>query len=510
MKKNFLLLCLLVATLNVLAYPFDVIITKSREQVQCIILSRTEELITYQLVNDNSQTFTLNTSDVEKIYSRDNGPVISYVPEPVHVKTSIAEKPKPVEEKKAEPAVEKEVEQIEPIKEEVKEPNPVVDEPKVVETPQKETKTAPEKKNIALTEDELQFKLFMTSINGPDLEQYRAERAKEAEKKEVLSQNIISIFVTGLKDDKADIQQVIESEALAKLGALKDNKAQIEVASKGITDDSIIAIAKEHLSKFAFIVNVRPFQKQFYMQSKLIDVANGKLLTSASAASSLTSLEDLLKTMDTLTTHVVEHFQKQIEETKAKVDAEQNVIVDFDIERTSDPFWCEFINHSSGATDFRWDFGDGTFGFAKEAAIRVYDKPGTYVITLTANVGDKKFVKKKVLTIENKQPTEDSEVSQEQLQESIDNLGNAINNLKQTVNSYGLVIFNTTKHSYKINLDGHILGVVAPYKTEKYLVPIEWYGRMQAIQTSGYINHPTIKEFKIPQQKKHANISVRL
>ncbi len=333
MKRNFLLLCLLVAALNAFAYDIDVIITKSREQLQCIILSRTDELITYQLVGDNTQTFTLSTSEVEKIYPRNNGQVISYMPEPEpvnvetkKVETLIAEKPKPIEERKTEPVVEQKeeqkIEQQEPIKEAVKEPEPVVEKPKVVETPKKEAKPAQEKKNIALTDEDLKFKRFMSTINGSDWEQYRAEKAKEAEKKEVLSQNIISIFVTGLDEDQADIQQVIESEALAKLGALQDHKAQIEVASEGFTDDSIIAIAKEHLSKFAFIINVRPFQKQYYMQSKFVDATNGKLLTSASAASSLTSLEDLLKTMDTFTTQVVEHFQKKDEEKKAEEDAE--------------------------------------------------------------------------------------------------------------------------------------------------------------------------------------------
>ncbi len=329
MKRNFLVLCLLVAALNALAYPFDVIITKSREQVQCIILSRTEELITYQHVGDESQTFTLNTSEVEKIYTRDNGQVISYVPEtklaaPASKKeeTLIAEKPKPVEEKQPEPVAEKKVEQKEPIIEVAKEPEPVVEETKVVEASQPEKKSASKKKFKPSTEDEMKFKLFMSSLNGPDMEQYRAEKAEKAEREEVLNQNIISIFVTGLEDNQADIQQVMESEALAKLNALKDHKAKVEVVSKDITEDSIITIAKEHLSKYAFTVNVRPFQTQYYLQSRLIDATNGKLLSSASAASSLTSLEELLGTMDKFINQVNEHFQKKEEKAKEEEDAE--------------------------------------------------------------------------------------------------------------------------------------------------------------------------------------------
>lgn len=321
MKRTILGLCLLLIATNALAYPFDVIITKSREQVQCIILSRTDEQITYQLTNDDSQTFTLSTAEVEKVYSRDNGPIISYVPEPEpapvaakKMETLIAEKPEPVVEKKEEPK--KQAQEV------AKEPEPVVEEPRVKETKKPEQKPAPVERPKASTEDELRFKRFMSTINGPDLEQYRAKQAKKAQKEETLKQNFISIFVTGLEDSQADIQQIIESEAFAKLSTIKDHKAKIEGATKGTPEDSALSIAKDHSSKYAFIVSVRPFQKQYYLQSKLFNAMNGELLISASAASSLTSLEDLLKTTDMFTNQVIEHFQKKEEEAKQEEDAE--------------------------------------------------------------------------------------------------------------------------------------------------------------------------------------------
>ena len=197
--------------------------------------------------------------------------------------------------------------------------------------------------------------------------------------------------------------------------------------------------------------------------------------------------------------------QKTAQEKK-----EQTVIVDFDIVRMSDPRSYKFINRSSGATDFRWDFGDGTFGFAPDEAWKEYEKLGTYTVTLTATVGSNKYEQRKTITLGNQQQEENLEESQAKLQESLDKLGNAINNLRQTVNSYGLVIHNKTKYPYRINLDGHILGIVAGYKTETYVVPIEWYGRLQAVQTDGYMIYPTVKEFKISPQKKHANISIKL
>ena len=50
----------------------------------------------------------------------------------------------------------------------------------------------------------------------------------------------------------------------------------------------------------------------------------------------------------------------------AKEETEQTVNVDFTIERTSKPLTYRFNNLTSGAFDFRWDFGDGTWSFAKE------------------------------------------------------------------------------------------------------------------------------------------------
>ena len=103
---------------------------------------------------------------------------------------------------------------------------------------------------------------------------------------------------------------------------------------------------------------------------------------------------------------------------------------------------------------------------------------------------------------------EEQERLNKQLEESGAQLGQAIKNLIEVNNSYALDVRNTTKYPYRINLDGHILGVVNPYKTERFVVSVEIYGRMQAVQTSGYMFSPTIKEFRIPRQQKQTACSV--
>ena len=100
--------------------------------------------------------------------------------------------------------------------------------------------------------------------------------------------------------------------------------------------------------------------------------------------------------------------------------------------------------------------------------------------------------------------------SQAQLQESLEGLGNSIQQLTQTINSYVIEVSNTTKNPYKVVVDGHVLGVVNPYKSQQYLVPLEWYGKVQAIQTSGYMLSPTVLNYKIPQQQRKAHVKIRI
>lgn len=201
-------------------------------------------------------------------------------------------------------------------------------------------------------------------------------------------------------------------------------------------------------------------------------------------------------------------------QSTTKDETEQTVNVDFTIERTSQPLTYRFNNLTSGASKFRWDFGDGTWSFAKDA-IYSYEEAGTYTVLLTATVGNRKYEQRKTITVgENTQRTEADELDEaldRLMEQSVQNgakLGKAIQDVIDYKNSYALDITNNTKHPYRINLDGHILGVVNPYKTERFIVSVEIYGRLQAVQTSGYVFSPSIKEFKVPRQQKQTACSI--
>ena len=75
MKIKYFLFTLLFAACAqmIMAYDFDVIITKSREQIQCIIVEMNEKEIKYYLLGDaQKKQYTISQEDVEKLYPRDH------------------------------------------------------------------------------------------------------------------------------------------------------------------------------------------------------------------------------------------------------------------------------------------------------------------------------------------------------------------------------------------------------------------------------------------------------
>lgn len=69
MKKCFLLLWLLLLLPSMYVYSLDIILTKSRMQIQCNIISQDEYTVTYQLLDpQDKDLYTMEKSDIEKIY----------------------------------------------------------------------------------------------------------------------------------------------------------------------------------------------------------------------------------------------------------------------------------------------------------------------------------------------------------------------------------------------------------------------------------------------------------
>ena len=77
MKRFLLLAFLLLSSFanTLLAYQFDVIITKSRQQIQCIILSQNDNVVIYSSTDTQDlNQYSIAKSEIEKIYPRSNEP----------------------------------------------------------------------------------------------------------------------------------------------------------------------------------------------------------------------------------------------------------------------------------------------------------------------------------------------------------------------------------------------------------------------------------------------------
>lgn len=106
MKKNLFLVFLLVLSAKAFSYEFDVILTKERHQIQCIILSESDEQIAYRMLDAETPQYTISKADILKIYRADQEAKAKFIetakttkeatiaPAPV-LSTGTAELPKP-------------------------------------------------------------------------------------------------------------------------------------------------------------------------------------------------------------------------------------------------------------------------------------------------------------------------------------------------------------------------------------------------------------------------------
>lgn len=288
-----------------------------------------------------------------------------------------------------------------------------------------------------------------------------------------------------------------------------NNAQKIEAKILEVSKTEIRYKEADNLDGPTFVMETQEINSIIYSNGKVALYNQEKVKEESQKSAQKDEKDAELKDRIDVSEKQYEAKHKAIQEQIVREEIQQNVIVDFEIERTNNPFMYRFPNLSSGASDFRWDFGDGTFSLAKEAAMKTYERPGTYTVTLTANVGGRQYLQRKTLEVgTGSQQKQMDDPLDKQLIESGAQLGQAIKTLVEVKNSYALDVRNTTKYPYRINLDGHILGVVNPYKTERFIVSVAVYGRMQAVQTSGYVFSPTIKEYRIPQQQKQTAYSV--
>ena len=291
----------------------------------------------------------------------------------------------------------------------------------------------------------------------------------------VFSETKVAVYVTGANNLSEATKQIIGSELVA--GLVTNNeyvavertaeflqelqKEQALNPNISIDDQQIRAIGRQMGVALVCVANVMPWQDAYYIQARMLNVSSATIEATARETSTLASLDEIVSASEKLTTKLMAQIQAKQEEKSRAAEIEAQRQRELQEEQ------------------------------ARQRAIE------------EENARQQEALRRQ-------QQMAEQARHQEQIQESIESIGNAIQQIVASSNSYIVEIYNTTKNPYRVNLDGHILGVVSAYKVQRYQVPLEWYGRMQAVQTSGYFLSPTIKEYRIPRQQRQAKVSVRI
>lgn len=292
MKRFYLIASLLLIWHISMAEELDAIITKSREQIQCYVISYNDSIVVVNAPDlDDKDEYTIPLSNIDKIYLH-TGELIVPGQEPDTWKTKpkeqwLSDKPKVIEKSNHQ------------------------ENQQVIQNPQ------PQPSIVANnTEANEKFKLFMALMKGVELESHATETESTNTSKD--SYTYISIYITGLDENQQDVGEIIENDVLARLSSIDRYKARMDSIPNEYPIDSIAKIAKRKGSKMAFAIIVKPFREEFYLQSMLIDTDKEDILVTSRSASSFESLENILSVSEELTLQVVKYLKIQNELKEAR------------------------------------------------------------------------------------------------------------------------------------------------------------------------------------------------
>ena len=426
---------------NICAYDVDVIITKSREQIQCLILSIDENNVTYNSADQNDTLiYNIAYVDIEKIYLR-TGEIISNTPNT------------PAENIANDTSSEKAIEQQEEIAdtpfisdEESNTPMTTLVVPVVepdnslgVERRQQEETS---KARHATNED---LKSFTRAIYGSveEIEQEQRERQTLT----VKADTVILLFIIGLDNNQNDIKRIFESDLISKLNTIENYVVQqYDSTITYETDTYLLDVARKKGVRMICVVRVIPFNEEFYVQTRIVDSTEGRLLALSTLSSPLISVNDILTATETIAAEIKEQrLARQPEvEDKSSLQVQEE----------------------------------------QERQTREYE--------------------------ERQNTQEQYSDLQAQVQQMTGNLIQSISNLQTVENTYALDIVNTKNYPCRVVLAGHQIGIVQPHTKQRFLISTDLYGKAQLIQTRGYFVFPTEVNYNIPKQVRRATITLTM
>lgn len=359
----------------------------------------------------------------------------------------------------------------------------------------------------------------------------------------LMAQRQVAVYVTAPESVDADAKEIFGSELVNGITQNKEFRAvertaDFDRALQGSQDNEQIGRVGQQLGvDLVCIASISSFRDSYYIKSRLLDARTLAIVSSASEASSLATLDDILnasyRIVDRLFSHVErveEEFSKVAYTSRNNCDVitidntGENTIVTFKlIDPKGSIKWSLYdqtyirdratgkeyhlLSTQGIATDHSECFGLGVHEFSatfekvpySATNIDILEPKGwewkDIVLKNFGKVGLHQFHDdtQQKLAIQMKE--------QELMKRQEARLGCRVVNIEQSYRSYLIIVNNEQYSSYFVYLNGTKLGLVDKRSTVAFRVAPENYGELKFSQAEGFLLSPSIFKHNIQPMK---------
>ena len=359
----------------------------------------------------------------------------------------------------------------------------------------------------------------------------------------MMAQRKVAVYITAPESVDADTKEILGSELVNGIALNKDfqaveRTADFERELQGSQDNQQICNLGQRLCvDLVCVANITSFRDSYYIKSRLLDVRTQAIASSASEASSLASLEDILNTAEHMAERLFSNVER-VEEEFSKVGfCNKNNCDLIAIDNTGDKTIVTFklmdpkgtikwsiydatvirdratgntyrlLSTKGIATDHSENFGLGihefTVTFEKVpytvTNIDIIEPKGwewqDIVLKNFGRVGYHQF------RDETKQRFAMQLKEQELMKRQEARVGQIVN-IEQSYRSYLITITNEQYGSaFIVELEGKKLGTVEKRSTLTFRIAPEHYGQLKCIQRDGWLLSPSVFKFSVPPMK---------
>lgn len=365
----------------------------------------------------------------------------------------------------------------------------------------------------------------------------------------LMAQRKVAVYVSAPETVEADVQEILGSELATAIGQSRDFQATDRTADfarqlAGNSDNASIAAVGQQLgADLVCVANITTFRDSYYIKARLLDARTQDVINSASEASSLAGLEDILNSSARLAERlcgtvapVEEEFSKLGHANKNNCDiisidnTGENTIVTF---KLMDPKgtikWSIYDatvirDRATGKeykllatkginTDHSECYGLGIHEFSVTFEKLPYTATNIDILEPKGwewtDIVLKNFGKTGLHQFRDETQEHFALMMKEQefMRKQEARLGCRVIAIEQSARSYLIIVTNEQYSSYFVYLNGKKLGLVDKRSTVAFRVAPEQYGELKFSQADGFLLSPSIFKHNVPPMKPRDEIS---